>query len=49
MRNIRITSFATQPLSYLDFEEAYISPDLSYMSGITDYSTGLNGGEDVYV
>ena len=49
MRNIRITSFATQPLSYLDFDEAYISPDLSYMSGITDYSTGLNGGEDVYV
>lgn len=36
-------------LKYFDFSELYVSPDLSYISGVTPYSTELVDGERVAV
>ena len=49
MQHIKLTSLAAKSLNYLDFSELHIAPDLSYISGVTDYSVGLQDGEEVYV
>lgn len=33
----------------LYFREMYVSPDMSFISGVTDLSTGLLNGEEVYI
>jgi len=49
MLRYSIKPFKERKLTEFDYRNLYVSPDLKYISGVTDYSVGLVNKESVYI